>query len=167
MEEIGPVEYMIVSFPGNRFTGEIAPALGKLVESNMIRIIDLAFVSKDADGSIGAFELSDVEGTMLHARRALDLVGEDEHLSRGGATALLGLAHWTRGDLEEALRLYAEGMARVAKAGYVADLVGSAITVVAWLIASAAYGVWVTQVSSVGSAFGSDAMNALLLKGLS
>ena len=37
MEEIGPVEYMIVSFPGNRFTGEIAPALGKLVESNTIR----------------------------------------------------------------------------------------------------------------------------------
>ena len=51
MEEIGPVEYMIVSFPGNRFTGEIAPALGKLVESNTIRIIDLAFVGKDEDGS--------------------------------------------------------------------------------------------------------------------
>ena len=51
MEEIGPVEYMIVSFPGNRFTGEIAPALGKLVESNTIRIIDLAFVSKD-DGRL-------------------------------------------------------------------------------------------------------------------
>ena len=63
MEEIGPVEYMIVSFPGNRFTGEIAPALGKLVESNTIRIIDLAFVSKDTDGSIGAFELSDIDGT--------------------------------------------------------------------------------------------------------
>ena len=52
MEEIGPVEYMIVSFPGNRFTGEIAPALADLVESNTIRIIDLAFVSKDADGTI-------------------------------------------------------------------------------------------------------------------
>jgi len=34
MEDIGPVEYMIVSFPGNRFTGEIAPALAELVESN-------------------------------------------------------------------------------------------------------------------------------------
>ena len=72
MEEIGPVEYMIVSFPGNRFTGEIAPALGKLVESNTIRIIDLAFVSKDTDGSIGAFELSDIDEEV---RRGLDALG--------------------------------------------------------------------------------------------
>jgi Family of unknown function (DUF6325) len=72
MEEIGPVEYMIVSFPGNRFTGEIAPALGKLVESNTIRIIDLAFVSKDADGAIGAFELSDIDEEV---RRGLDALG--------------------------------------------------------------------------------------------
>ena len=50
--EIGPVEYMIVSFPGNQFTGEIAPALAKLVESNTIRIIDLAFVGKSADGEV-------------------------------------------------------------------------------------------------------------------
>ena len=59
--EIGPVEYMIVSFPGNRFTGEIAPALAKLVEANTIRIIDLAFVGKNADGEIVAFELSDLD----------------------------------------------------------------------------------------------------------
>ena len=67
MEEIGPVEYMIVSFPGNRFTGEIAPALGKLVESNTIRIIDLAFVGKDTDGTVAAFELS--ADSMLSASR--------------------------------------------------------------------------------------------------
>jgi hypothetical protein len=48
MPEIGPVEYMIVSFPGNRFRGEIAPALERLTESNTIRIIDLAFVCKNA-----------------------------------------------------------------------------------------------------------------------
>jgi uncharacterized membrane protein len=72
MEEIGPVEYMIVSFPGNRFTGEIAPALGKLVESNTIRIIDLAFASKDADGNVAAFELSDVDEEV---RRGLDALG--------------------------------------------------------------------------------------------
>ena len=58
---IGPVEYMVVAFPGNRFTGQIAPALAELVESDTIRIIDLAFVSKDADGSIAAFELSDLD----------------------------------------------------------------------------------------------------------
>ncbi len=72
MTEIGPVEYMIVSFPGNRFTGEIAPALAKLVESNTIRIIDLAFVSKGADGEVAAFELSDLDEEV---RRGLDALG--------------------------------------------------------------------------------------------
>ena len=80
MEEIGPVEYMIVSFPGNQFKGEIAPALGKLIESNTIRIIDLAFVSKDTDGSIAAFELSDIDEQV---RRGLDALGLE-------ATGLLG-----------------------------------------------------------------------------
>src|SRR6476469_6365581 len=81
MEEIGPVEYMIVSFPGNRFTGEIAPALGKLVESNTIRIIDLAFVSKDADGSIAAFELSVIGEE--------DLMDAAEDLEPGSSAAML------------------------------------------------------------------------------
>jgi hypothetical protein len=44
MEEIGPVDYAIVAFPGNRFRGEVAPALADLVESGTIRIIDVTFV---------------------------------------------------------------------------------------------------------------------------
>jgi hypothetical protein len=52
---------MVVAFPGNQFTGEIAPALADLVESKTIRIIDLAFVSKDAEGNIAALELSDLD----------------------------------------------------------------------------------------------------------
>ena len=75
MTEIGPVEYMIVSFPGNRFTGEIRPALAKLVESNTIRIIDLAFVSKDADGEVAAFELSDLDEEVRRGLEALGLEG--------------------------------------------------------------------------------------------
>jgi uncharacterized membrane protein len=83
MTEVGPVEYMIVSFPGNRFTGEIAPALAKLVESNTIRIIDLAFVSKDAGGEIAAFELSDIDEEVRRGLEALGLeasglLGEDD-----------------------------------------------------------------------------------------
>ena len=73
--EIGPVEYMIVSFPGNQFTGEIAPALAKLVESNTIRIIDLAFVGKSADGEIAAFELSDLDEEVRRGLEALGLEG--------------------------------------------------------------------------------------------
>jgi hypothetical protein len=59
--EIGPVDYMIVAFPGNQFKGEIAPALAELVEAGTIRIIDLAFVGKDADGNTAAFELMELD----------------------------------------------------------------------------------------------------------
>jgi uncharacterized membrane protein len=61
MTEIGPVDYMIVAFPGNEFKGEIAPALADLVEAETIRIIDLAFVAKSADGDIVAMELTDID----------------------------------------------------------------------------------------------------------
>ena len=61
MTEIGPVDYMIVAFPGNEFRGEIAPALAELVEAGTIRIIDLAFVGKDAEGNVAAFELTEID----------------------------------------------------------------------------------------------------------
>ena len=59
--DIGPVEILVVAFPGNQFTGDVAPALGELVESGTIRVIDLVFVAKDADGEILAIELSDMD----------------------------------------------------------------------------------------------------------
>jgi hypothetical protein len=58
---IGPVEYMIVGFPGNKFNGEIAPELVDLVESGTIRILDLIFIGKDADGSVVAFEIDELD----------------------------------------------------------------------------------------------------------
>ena len=61
MKEIGPVDYLIVAFPGNKFKGEIAPALAKLVEAGTIRIIDLAFVGKSANGDVVAMELTDID----------------------------------------------------------------------------------------------------------
>ena len=61
MEEIGPVDYAIVGFPGNRFRGEIAPAIADLVEAGTIRIIDIAFVGKDADGNAVAMELTELD----------------------------------------------------------------------------------------------------------
>jgi hypothetical protein len=61
MEEIGPVDYAIIVFPGNRFRGEIAPAIGDLVDAGTIRIIDIAFVGKDADGSTVAMELTELD----------------------------------------------------------------------------------------------------------
>jgi uncharacterized membrane protein len=61
MEEIGPVDYAIVAFPGNRFRGEIAPAIADLVEAGTIRIIDIAFVGKDEDGNAVAMELTELD----------------------------------------------------------------------------------------------------------
>jgi Family of unknown function (DUF6325) len=59
--EIGPVDYMIVAFPGNQFKGEIAPALADLVDAGTIRIIDLAFVGKNEDGETAMFELTELD----------------------------------------------------------------------------------------------------------
>ncbi len=68
---IGPVQYMVVSFPGNQFKGEIAPALEDLVRSGTIRIIDLAFIVKDADGSMAGMELEDVGSEVFQAFESL------------------------------------------------------------------------------------------------
>ena len=74
-----------------------------------------------------ALALGDVPETVTYARRALDLVPEDDHLRRGAAAALLGLASWTSGDLEAAHRSYADGMAHLQKAGNISDAIGGAI----------------------------------------
>ena len=70
--EIGPVDYMIVAFPGNQFKGEIAPALADLVDAGTIRIIDIAFVGKDADGDTVAFELTELDPEV---QKGLDNLG--------------------------------------------------------------------------------------------
>ena len=64
---VGPVEYMVVAFPGNKFKGEIAPALGDLVEAGTIRILDLAFVHKDEAGDVVAVELEDEGSEVMTA----------------------------------------------------------------------------------------------------
>jgi len=69
----------------------------------------------------------DVLGTVKHARRALDLSLDDDHLRRASAAGLLGLAYWAGGDLEAGHSAYAECMAGLYRAGYVADTFGCAI----------------------------------------
>ena len=75
-----------------------------------------------------ALARGDLPGTVTHARRALDLLAEDDHLGRGAAAALLGLAAWTTGDLEAAHRSYADCMASMQRAGHLSDVLGCAIT---------------------------------------
>ncbi|MER7753737.1 DUF6325 family protein [Kitasatospora sp. NPDC097643] len=57
MLDIGPVEYVVIAFPGNRFKGEIVPELKRLVDNGIVRILDLTFVKKDADGTTSHVEL--------------------------------------------------------------------------------------------------------------
>ena len=97
---IGPVEYLVVKFPGSRFTGEIVPALDDLVKSGTIRIIDLAFVTKDADGNIDAVEMENTDSDVFQAFESIaeehggmlneaDLMAAGEELESGSSAALL------------------------------------------------------------------------------
>ncbi len=86
--ELGPVEYIVVDFPGSQFNGEIIPALQELVDNGTVRIIDLIVVQKDSDGNVNAMEVSEM--------------GE-------GAAAFLGLDYEVQGLLsEEDLELIGE-----------------------------------------------------------
>ncbi len=58
---VGPVDVYIIGFPGNKFTGRIAPAILELVENGTIRILDLLFMMKDADGVVTTLEASDLD----------------------------------------------------------------------------------------------------------
>jgi hypothetical protein len=61
VDELGPVDWIVVEFPGSRFNGQIAPALLDLVERDLIRVLDLLVLKKDDDGTLEAFELSDLD----------------------------------------------------------------------------------------------------------
>jgi len=73
MDAIGPVDYAVIAFPGNQFRGEIAPALGELVEAGTIRLIDAAFVGKDANGDLTTFELMELAPDVQQALEALNI----------------------------------------------------------------------------------------------
>jgi LuxR family maltose regulon positive regulatory protein len=74
-----------------------------------------------------ALARGDLPGTEGHARRALELSPEEDHLRRASASGLLGLAYWTSGDLDQAHRAYADCMAGLRRVGHVADTFGCAI----------------------------------------
>lgn len=98
--ELGPVDYMIVAFPGSRFRGEIGPALAGLVEKGTIRIMDITFVTKDEDGETAAVELMELDPEAREGLENLglevtglfneeDLAAAAEELEPGSSAALL------------------------------------------------------------------------------
>jgi hypothetical protein len=77
--DTGPIDYLVIEFPGNRMTGEGWPLLVDLVDRGVIRLLDLAFVRKDEDGSVVGLSLQD-----------LGEQGVDLTVFEGAASGLLG-----------------------------------------------------------------------------
>ncbi|MCJ7442957.1 MAG: DUF6325 family protein [Methanotrichaceae archaeon] len=59
---MGPVDYLMVRFPGNKFSGKIAPELSRLEKEGIIRVIDLVFIIRDENGKLAIFEPAHVGG---------------------------------------------------------------------------------------------------------
>jgi uncharacterized membrane protein len=72
MASMGPVEYVVIAFPGNRFKGEIVPAIAELVDNDIVRIIDVAFIKKDADGTVTMFEYDSLDDVLAFGFADID-----------------------------------------------------------------------------------------------
>ena len=88
MPELAPVEYIVIDFPGNRFTGEIAPAIASLVDRGVVRILDLVFVKKNEDGTVTSFEFDQLDEVEAFAATDGDAEGvlSDSDVSELAAT---------------------------------------------------------------------------------
>lgn len=104
VDELGPVDYVVVEFPADKanFSGEMASALADLVERNLIRVLDLLILRKETDGSVEAFELEDLGDGEVGALRALEaglasLLAEEDVEAAGAALepgSTAGLLVW-------------------------------------------------------------------------
>jgi hypothetical protein len=61
-EEMGPIDYIVLEWPGQQPTGEVAPLIIDLVDRGIIRVLDIAFLAKGEDGSVAALDLSTLNG---------------------------------------------------------------------------------------------------------
>ncbi|MHB9758066.1 DUF6325 family protein [Streptomyces sp. BYX5S] len=80
-DTVGPVDVAVLAFEGNRFNGDIAPALRDMQRDGTVRILDLCFIRKAADGSVDVVELGDPEVTELFQQVAdvrFDLLSDED-----------------------------------------------------------------------------------------
>ena len=89
LNELGPVDYLVVEFPGSQMTGEGLPLLVDLVDRGIIRILDLVFVKRQDDGSMIRMEIADFDGDgqldlSIFEGAASGLVGDDDIDEAGG-----------------------------------------------------------------------------------
>jgi uncharacterized membrane protein len=95
IEEMGPVDYLVVEWPGRQPNGEVAPHLIELVDRGLIRILDLVFLAKGEDGSVEVLELGELPALAAFEGAASGLVDDEdleeaaEVLEPGTSAALL------------------------------------------------------------------------------
>jgi len=114
IEEMGPIDYVLVEWPDNEPTGEAIPYLVDLVDSGLIRILDLAFIVKNEDGSVTEMEISDLGGDAesfaIFEGASSGLLDESDHadaaeaLEAGKAAALLVYENRWAGPFASAVR---------------------------------------------------------------
>jgi hypothetical protein len=115
IDQLGPVDYLVIEFPGSQFKGEILPELLTLVERGTVRVLDLVLIYKNEAGDYEAFEVGDADGGELGEIRELekefaDLLSEDdvvavaETLEPGSTAALLVYENLWAAPLASAVR---------------------------------------------------------------
>lgn len=114
IEEMGPIDYVLVEWPDNEPTGEAIPYLVDLADSGLIRILDLAFIVKNEDGSVTEMEISDLGGDAesfaIFEGASSGLLDESDHadaaeaLEAGKAAALLVYENRWAGPFASAVR---------------------------------------------------------------
>jgi LuxR family transcriptional regulator, maltose regulon positive regulatory protein len=108
-----------------------APGGTEPAATGMVVVDEEAF--RNLPGAIALFRIAlalasgDIEGTVTHARHALGVMAQDDHLGRGGAAGFLGLAAWTSGDLDAAHRWWTDAAASLQRAGHLPDVLGGSI----------------------------------------
>jgi Family of unknown function (DUF6325) len=86
LDESGPIDYIVIEWPGRQPTGEAVPLLLDLVDRGIIRILDIAFVAKDADGSVGALGIDEFGDAFAEFDGASSgLLGDDDLKDAAGA----------------------------------------------------------------------------------
>ena len=107
---LGPVELVVLGFPGSRFSGEIQPRIQDLVDRNIVNIVDALLVMKDDQGDVTFFELEELEDAdadlrALHAcvSEELDLISDEDaevfaaELAPGSSALAIAFEHtWMR-----------------------------------------------------------------------
>ncbi|HSL56491.1 MAG TPA: DUF6325 family protein [Acidimicrobiales bacterium] len=96
--ELGPVEFLVVRFPGSRFRGEIAPALADLVDAGTVRILDLVFITKSEDGDVDVLELVELDDTEAAAFRALGYADDEDDVALSDEDLMLAAEGLAPGD---------------------------------------------------------------------